>query len=60
MWQTIKFISQIDVAVIEVGCGGEYDATNVIRYFVHFCLMVISDVLKFCPIIVPCGNLLTL
>lgn len=35
--QTIKFYFQVDVAVVEVGCGGEYDTTNIIRYTdLHF------------------------
>jgi TctA family transporter len=40
-------VFQVDVAIVEVGCGGEYDTTNLIRLLLKFfvlCLM--SYVLK--------------
>jgi len=44
-------MKQVDVAILEVGLGGKFDATNVVCVFI--CLMLTQWILK---IIIQCGS----
>lgn len=42
---------KVDVAIIEVGIGGEYDCTNVVRYD----KISFAFIFSFCPEVIYCS-----